>query len=86
MAPSLANVVGQDNLVVLPPTMGGEDFSFFANEVPGFYYRLGTVDPVKGSGGHHTPEFRADDKAIPIGIEAMTTLILDYLNAGGMGE
>jgi amidohydrolase len=86
VAPSLAKVVGQENVVVLEPTMGGEDFSFFANEVPGFYYRLGTVDPKKGSGGHHTPEFRADDKAIPIGIEAMTTLILDYLNAGGMNE
>ena len=84
VAPSLAKVVGEKNLVFLPPTMGGEDFSFFANEVPGFYYRLGTVDPKKGSGGHHTPTFRADDKAIPIGIEAMTTLVLDYLNAGGM--
>jgi len=86
VTPSLTKVVGTENVVELPPTMGGEDFSFFANEVPGFFYRLGTVDPVKGSGGHHTPEFRADDKAIPIGIEAMTTLILDYLNAGGMRE
>jgi len=86
VVPSLAKVVGQDNVVVLPPTMGGEDFSFFANEVPGFYYRLGTVDPKKGSGGHHTPTFRADDKAIPIGIEAMTTLILDYLNSGGQKD
>ena len=86
VAPSLAKVVGNDNVVVLPPTMGGEDFSFFANVVPGFYYRLGTVDPEKGSGGHHTPEFRADDAAIPIGIEAMTTLVLDYLKSGGLGE
>ena len=27
----------------LNPTMGGEDFSYFANEVPGFFYRLGTL-------------------------------------------
>ncbi len=86
VAPSLIKVVGDDNVVVLPPTMGGEDFSFFANEVPGFFYRLGVVDPKHGSGGHHTPDFRADDASIPIGIKAMTTLVLDYLNAGGIGE
>lgn len=84
VVPSLEKVVGKEKLLVLPPTMGGEDFSYFSNTVPGFYYRLGVADPVKGSGGHHTPEFRADDASIPVGIEAMTTLVLDYLKSGGL--
>jgi amidohydrolase len=82
MVPSLQRAVGPGNVIEVPPTMGAEDFAFFAREVPGFYFRLGTVDPVKGSGGHHTPTFMADDAAIPIGIRAMATLVLDYLAEG----
>ncbi|HEX7029472.1 MAG TPA: M20 family metallopeptidase [Gammaproteobacteria bacterium] len=63
----------------IEPTMGGEDFAYFSNVVPGFYFRLGTLDPDEGSGGLHTPTFRADGAAIPVGIEAMTTLVTEYL-------
>ena len=79
MAPALADVVGDANVQVLEPTTGAEDFSYFAMEVPGFYFRLGTNDPANPSGGHHTPTFRADDAAIPIGIEAMAGVVLRYL-------
>ncbi|MCG8467092.1 MAG: amidohydrolase [Gemmatimonadetes bacterium] len=81
MAPTLAKVVGEENVVVLEPTMGGEDFAYFANEVPGFFYRLGMVKPGTVSGGHHTPTFAADDASIPIGMRAMSNLLLDYLKA-----
>lgn len=67
------------NVQQIEPTMGGEDFAYFSNEVPGFYFRLGTRDPEKGSGGLHTPTFRGDDAAIPAGIEAMTALVTRYL-------
>lgn len=79
--PSLERVVGKDHVKAIPPAMGSEDFSFFANQVPGFYYRLGTVKPGTTSGDHHTPTFLADDSAIPIGIRAMSQVILDYLSA-----
>ena len=58
---------------------GGEDFAYFANEVPGFYFRLGITDPDKGSGGLHTPTFRADDGSIEIGVRAMVSLVLGEL-------
>ena len=61
--------------------MGGEDFAYFANEVPGFYFRLGVSDPDHPSGFHHTPTFRADDAAVPLGIEVMANVLLDYLRA-----
>ncbi len=79
MLPTLARVVGEDNVVDLDPTMGGEDFAYFANEVPGFFFRLGQVLPGGTSGGHHTPDFQADNSAVPVGIRAMTNLLLDYL-------
>ena len=68
-------------LVKLPPTMGGEDFAYFANEVPGFFYRLGTLKPGTQSGPHHSPTFRADDDSIAIGMRVMANLLLDYLHA-----
>jgi amidohydrolase len=81
MAPTLARVVGRDRVKVIEPTMGGEDFAYFANEVPGFYFRLGMVKPGTTSGDHHTPTFRADDASIPVGMNAIANLVLDYLRS-----
>jgi amidohydrolase len=83
MAPTLARVVGEDNVDILEPTMGGEDFAYFANEVPGFFFRLGSVKPGTTSGGHHTPTFAADDASVPIGMRVMANLIMDYLKMEG---
>jgi amidohydrolase len=79
-APSLERAVGKQHVSVIPPAMGSEDFSYFANEVPGFFYRLGQVKPGTTSGDHHTPTFLADDSAIPVGIRAMSVVIFDYLS------
>jgi len=81
MAPTLAKVVGEENVDVLDPVMGGEDFAYFANEIPGFFFRLGMVAPGVESGGHHTPNFQADDASVPIGMRAMSNLLLDYLRS-----
>ncbi|HEX9885260.1 MAG TPA: amidohydrolase [Longimicrobiales bacterium] len=81
MAPSLAAVVGADHVDVLEPTMGGEDFAYYANEVPGFFFRLGMVAPGVESGGHHTPTFQADDSSVPVGMRAMSNVLLDYLRS-----
>jgi amidohydrolase len=78
--PALERAVGTARITRIPPAMGSEDFSFFANEVPGFYYRLGQVKPGTTTGDHHTPTYRADDGAIPVGIKAMSYLIVDYLS------
>ncbi len=82
MAPALASIVGADHVDLSPPRTGAEDFAYFADRYPGFYFRLGTRDPTKGSGGAHTPTFRADDGAIPIGVRAMTAVVLRRLAEG----
>lgn len=79
MVPTLQRIAGAGSVDELPPTMGGEDFAYFANEVPGFYFRLGVQKPGTTSGGHHTPTFRADDSAVPLGVEVMSNVILDFL-------
>lgn len=78
--PALERVVGKPHVTRIPPAMGSEDFSFFANEVPGFFYRLGQVKPGTTSGDHHTPTFLADDGSIPVGVKAMSFVIFDYLS------
>jgi len=80
--PSLVAALGDDNVPTADPWMAGEDFSLFANEVPGFFYMLGTLAPGTTSGDHHSPTFRADDSAIPVGMRTMAYTLWDYLSAG----
>ena len=81
MIPTLERIVGKNNLKMMDPVMGGEDFAIFANEVPGIYYRLGVVKPGTTSGWIHTPTFRADDSCLEIGIRAMSNMVVDYLTS-----
>jgi amidohydrolase len=78
--PSLERALGKDHVKNVPPSMVSEDFSFFANEIPGFYFRLGQVKPGTTSGDHHTSTFVADDGAIPVGVKAMSFVVYDYLS------
>jgi amidohydrolase len=84
MVPSLERVAGVANVREYPPASVSEDFSYFANDVPGFYFWLGVLKPGTTSGPLHTPTYLGDDSAVPVGIRAMTTVVLDYL--GGTGR
>ncbi|MCU1311358.1 MAG: amidohydrolase [Candidatus Angelobacter sp.] len=78
--PTMRRVVGDENLLPAPPEMGSEDFSEFAQVVPGFYYRLGVGNKAKGiTAGVHTPDFDADEDSLVIGVKAMSNVLLDYL-------
>lgn len=80
MLPSLIREFGEEKVVRHGPRMGAEDFSFFANEVPGMFFSLGVANPEKGIvAGIHTPEFDVDEDCLPVGVRAMTALVLDFL-------
>jgi len=78
MAPSLAKV--SKTAITQPVTMA-EDFSFFQQKVPGFFFFLGaypedmklTRRPV-----HHTADFMIDERAFVTGVKALLTLTMDY--------
>lgn len=56
------------------PTMGGEDFAYFAQRVPGLLIRLGVRSESSGAvHPAHSPLFRIDEDALPVGV---TTLVL----------
>jgi amidohydrolase len=86
MVPTIARVLGAANVRRIEAAMVGEDFSYFANEVPGLFYRLGVQKPGTVSGDHHTPTFQADDSAIPVGMRVMTGVLLDYLEPLAVGR
>jgi amidohydrolase len=79
MVPILERTLGKENVMRVPPIMAGDDFSEFAKEIPGMFFFLGIVKPGTTSGPNHTPNFLADDSAIPVGIRAVSAMVLDYL-------
>lgn len=55
--------------------MGAEDFAFYAQEIPGCFFRLGAGNKSKNiTSNVHTPTFNIDEAAIEQGIGMMTWL------------
>ena len=85
-ANTLERVAGKGNARVGPPQLGAEDFSFFAKEVPGFYFILGGTPPamdLKDAAANHSPLFFVDEAALPLGVRAVAHLAVDYLTTQG---
>jgi amidohydrolase len=69
---SVAEEVVETPIGIVPEcqTMGGEDMSFFLQEVPGCYFFLGSANPEKKLDyPHHHPQFDFDETALPMGVE-----------------
>ena len=81
MLPSLQSSAGAQNVILVPPETGSEDFSFFAQKAPGLFFYIGGLpkgkDP-KTSGGHHTPDFFLDESGFITGVNALCNLVFDY--------
>ncbi|MFC1555473.1 M20 family metallopeptidase [candidate division KSB1 bacterium] len=79
----LKSVLGQEHVQKALPVLGAEDFSVYANAIPGFFYFLGVTDESKLYSTYtvHNPNFAADGNAVPVGVEAMVNLVINYLNS-----
>jgi amidohydrolase len=61
------------------PRTGAEDFSFFAQQVPGLFFYLGVNPPgVEESPTNHSPYFYIDDDALDNGVKAFVNLVDDF--------
>jgi hippurate hydrolase len=83
---TLAQVVGEANVVPFEPTMGAEDFSFFLQEKPGCYFTFGNGDGTHREGGHglgpcmlHNPSYDFNDELIPVGASCWVRLAEAWL-------
>lgn len=84
LMPTVVATAGEDNVNLVRPITGAEDFSFYAKEVPSLFIFLGGMDPAMNRSeapGHHTPNFRVDDRGLKLGVELYTNIALDYLSA-----
>jgi amidohydrolase len=76
---SAREVFGPEARIIPEMTMGGEDVSFFLNEVPGCYFFLGSANPERGLNyPHHHPRFDFDEAALGIGVELFLRCIENY--------
>lgn len=63
--------------------MAAEDFSFMAGQAPGCFLRLGVHNPAwERRHFVHTPTFRIDEDALPIGAAALATAALRVMQSG----
>ena len=72
---SILNDAGETVQAIPRPSMGAEDFAYFAQRAPGCYLRLGVgfpgdIDPAMT----HSPEFRLDERALATGVRTFRTL------------
>jgi hippurate hydrolase len=73
----IRELFGEENTLELPnPSMGGEDFAFFLERMPGAFIWLGVGEEVSGL---HTPTFAFDEEILPQGSALLTALALEKL-------
>lgn len=61
-------MLGAEAVLESPPIMGGEDFAFYVQRIPGVFVGLGIRSEEEGSTfSVHHPRFKVDESALPIG-------------------
>src|SRR5690606_11743393 len=73
---------GEGNVIRIPADTGGEDFAYFQQKVPGFYFFVGVCPPEidpQNAPSHHTPDFMMDERGMLTGLKAMLSITLDYM-------
>lgn len=88
MIPTLEAVAGKNNIKLTPAQTGAEDFSFYQQKVPGFFYFLGGMTKGKkleDAAPHHTPDFQIDESCFVLGMKSLCHLTTDYMEQAGKG-
>lgn len=77
-------ILGADKVhEVEEASLGGEDFSFFAEAAPSAFFRLGARNEEKGFvHGGHTGQFNIDEACLPIGVAVQVQNVLSFLSEG----
>ncbi len=80
VASACAKGIGKENVEFIRPSMGGEDFAYYLQKVPGSFFRLGCRNEEKGIvHPFHSSSFDIDEDVLPFGVEMFTRIIDQYL-------
>ena len=72
---------GEDTLYFEPPTTGGEDFSYYTENIPGAFALVGSGNPDKDTQWpHHHGCFNVDEDGMKVGAELYAQYAWAYLN------
>ncbi len=82
-AKAAARIVGAENVIRSRlPGMGGEDFSYMAQRVPGCFLRVGQRTETRGNVGAHNVRYDFNDDILPLGASLWATLVEQELPRG----
>lgn len=71
---------GKENVVTIQPTMGGEDFAYYLQKIPGTFFNVPAgIAEQEVNYPHHHPKFTADEASLLIGAKAFLSIIQHYL-------
>jgi amidohydrolase len=73
---AVAEALGSDGATTTPQSLGGEDFGWYLESVPGAMGRLGVRAPGDTTHDLHRGTFRADDRAVSIGAAVLAHVAL----------
>jgi amidohydrolase len=76
-----ADLIGTENVEESPLEMGGEDFSYLAEEAPGAFFWLGGAFSDGPKRRHHHPQFDIDERCLPIGAAILAETAIRYLRS-----
>ena len=74
-------VLGEDKVITkLPaPNMGGEDFAYYLQKLPGAFMFLSSSNPEKGTDvSHHNPKFDVDEDVLWEGAAVFTAIVEEF--------
>nr|MCU0684254.1 amidohydrolase [Polyangiaceae bacterium] len=76
-------LLGESGVKIIAPSMGGEDFAFYLEKVPGCFYWLGCRAPSRPEAANlHSPTFDIDEAALSHGMQVMASAALRFLERG----
>ncbi len=84
MVPTLERVAGAARVTVVPKITGSEDFSFYQQVAPGFFYFVGITPPgqdPKTAPSNHSPLFFIDEPALLLALRSLAQVAVDWLEA-----
>jgi len=79
IAAVVRETLGPDCFVEHGPTMGGEDFAYYLQKVPGAMIRLGVDAPGRPTAMLHQPQYNFNDDALPTGMKILSQIAVRWL-------
>ncbi len=82
MGPILDQFALGGQALIVPPITASEDFAFYAQKIPGFFFMLGVAPEGEAPNEvapNHSPFFVVNDKALSVGVKALSSVALEWL-------